>query len=579
MKSLFLGPKAENIAWLLEQMVSLTNEYSLWRKKLYPNDGAAISHFDQSLSAFTTKQALVKKNLLNITKRYEKEVPQFSPRYIGHMFSEVNLPAVLGHFLSLLHNPNIISHESAKVGIEIENEAVIMLNRMIGYRGNCGHFTSGGTVANFESLVRSKERIYWWALMLAVEKKLYQTQANLWQASTLGWDRFYRLMKDKKIARQFEQGLVQLKSHEQKKSFFADIFNVKENDPVVLIPNHKHYSWIKGCALIGLNESQIIELELDETGKIHTKKFELLLEKLKNESRPIQQIVAVLGTTELGFVDPVHRLISILKTHQLENAWLHVDAAYGGFFASLKRDKKIFSPETFKALNSLKHTTSLTIDPHKMAYVPYASGTFLCSDKNNYYLQSFFGPYVAFNQKTDRGPFTLEGSRSATGVTAMWMTAKSMPLNQNGLGRIIKRTLRTKKDIEILLKRKLPMVRLAPDTDLNILCFCVASQDDSLSAINKKTSRVLKYFEKNKEPIFIFSQTKLQFKKYGSYMEKLAAQWGGLGKIKPNEDLLLVRITLMNPFFDSKEFHVNFKLELVKQIEKSISLVINAKNK
>lgn len=62
-------------------------------------------------------------------------------------------------------------------------------------------------------------------------------------------------------------------------------------------------------------------------------------------------------------------------------------------------------------------------------------------------------------------------------------------------------------------------------------------------------------------------------------MEKLAAQWGGLGKIKPNEDLLLVRITLMNPFFDSKEFHVNFKLELVKQIEKSISLVINAKNK
>jgi hypothetical protein len=118
MKSLFLGPKAENSSWLLEQMLGILNNWFLWRKKLNPYDGPAVSAFDQNLKEFINKQNFVSENLKHLAALFEKEVPQFSPRYIGHMFSEVNLPALLGHFISLLHNPNIISHESAKVGIQ-----------------------------------------------------------------------------------------------------------------------------------------------------------------------------------------------------------------------------------------------------------------------------------------------------------------------------------------------------------------------------------------------------------------------------------------------------------------------------
>lgn len=568
MKSLFLGPKAENGSWLMEQIVVLLNDWFLWRKKQDPYDGSAVSHVDQNLKEFIQKQKSVADNLKHLSYLFESEVPQFSPRYIGHMFSEVNLPALLGHFVSLLHNPNIISHESAKVGIKIENEAIIQLNKMIGYQGAHGHFTSGGTVANFESLVRSKERIFLWALMLAVENEVKKTKNELWQAGSLGWVKFNRLLKNKTVKSQFDRALEVLNSSEKKRNFFKDNFNITTNDPVVLIPHHKHYSWLKGCSLIGLDPEQVRYLDLDAEGKIDIKKFAETIKTLKNENRPIQQIVSVLGTTELGFVDPVHKILDVLKKNQLEHVWYHIDAAYGGFFATLKEQKNLFTAEVFKSINHIKFSSSLTIDPHKMGYVPYSSGAFLCAKENDYYLQSFFGPYVAFDKKTDRGPYTLEGSRPATGATAMWMTAKSIPLNPEGLGKVIQRTLRSKSDLEKLLIKADRNIRMAHSTDLNILCFCVAKKGDSFADVNKRTLRLLSKLQKQKNG-FIVSQTVLKYKNYQSYIDKISKQWECKTSGK-NKDLNLVRVTIMNPFFDSKEFKVNFKTEFVKNVCESL---------
>lgn len=571
MKSLFLGPKAENGHWLMEQFIVLLNDWYLWRKRQHPVDGMAISHQDQNLKEFEIKQKQVAQNAKYLSKLFENEIPQFSPRYIGHMFSEVNLPAMLGHFVSFLHNPNIISHESAKIGIHIENQTIKLLNAMIGFSSlnSNGHFTSGGTVANFESLVRSKERIFLWALMLAVENKVLKKKNQLWQSASLGWKKFDSLMEQKKIKETFDFYFQSLNSSEAKRVFFKEHFNIQSNDPVVLIPRHKHYSWIKGCALIALDADQVRFMDLDAQGKIDLKKLDKQLLELKKQNRPIQQIVSVLGTTELGFVDPADKIISLLKKHRLQHLWYHIDAAYGGFFATLKKEKSLFNASTKASLQATYKATSVTIDPHKMGYVPYSSGAFLCGHNKDYYLQSFFGPYVAYDKQTDKGPFTLEGSRPATGATAMWMTAKSIPLNAQGLGKVIKRTLRSKLDIEKMLTQEARMVQLAPSTDLNIVCFCVAQKGDTVKKANERTRKLLQKIALKKD--FIVSQTLLQEKNYGAYLESYSQKWKTPNYAQQKEkDLVLIRVTIMNPFFDSKEFRVNFKKEFVQFITSSV---------
>lgn len=43
------------------------------------------------------------------------------------MFSEISMPALLGHIITLLHNPNNISSEPSTVGTEIEKDAIHFL--------------------------------------------------------------------------------------------------------------------------------------------------------------------------------------------------------------------------------------------------------------------------------------------------------------------------------------------------------------------------------------------------------------------------------------------------------------------
>ena len=58
---------------------------------------------------------------------------------------------------------------------------------------------------------------------------------------------------------------------------------------------------------------------------------------------------------------------------------------------------------------------SITVDPHKLGYVPYASGAFLAASPREYYVTPFDAPYLRFKQKEYSGTQTLEGSRAAGG--------------------------------------------------------------------------------------------------------------------------------------------------------------------
>src|SRR5205814_284993 len=93
-----------------------------------------------------------------------------------------------------------------------------------------------------------------------------------------------------------------------------------------------------------------------------------LREAIERDSKPFL-VVASAGTTTTGAVDPLDDLATLAQQHGL---WLHVDAAYGGFFQLTERGKQ--------KLKGIERADSITLDPHKGMFLPYGSGCLIVRD-------------------------------------------------------------------------------------------------------------------------------------------------------------------------------------------------------
>ncbi|NJL24614.1 MAG: hypothetical protein HC902_05215 [Calothrix sp. SM1_5_4] len=93
-------------------------------------------------------------------------------------------------------------------------------------------------------------------------------------------------------------------------------------------------------------------------------------------------VVSVAGSTELGQVDPIDKIQDCLDELVERSGYCiphHVDAAYGGYFASLsgvEMAHSLMSQDVKSAIGAIGRAHSVTMDPHKMGYVPYSCGAF-----------------------------------------------------------------------------------------------------------------------------------------------------------------------------------------------------------
>jgi len=574
LKSFFLGPQAENASWMVQLVQTLFSRWADWRRSLFPEDGCAISERDKVTPEFVERKEKFEKVALNLLKRFESEVPKFSPRYAGHMFSEISLPALVGHLITLLHNPNNISGESSKVGIKLENEAIQSLLRMAGFsiESGTGHFTSGGTIANFEAMTRAHARSsLWLALGAALSAHDREKKFDPFQAAHMGWEKYDELLiesnrlgiqTDRINAFNFEISnphLVYKKIEELTQREFLG--------PVVLVPENKHYSWKKAVRFLGMGDESLWSIDLDREGKLAVSSLKALVAKARVAGRPILLVVSVVGTTELGSIDPVDEVQDYLDEFGRKERitiWHHLDAAFGGFFRTLNLDDSLMSEKACKALIAFPRSCSVTLDPHKLGYVPYASGAFLAKNRRDYYFKAYSdAPYIDFNEKVDRGAYTIEGSRSAGGAVATWMTAETMGLDQQGYGLLLERTIRIRKDLEKRLQCSGLPLKLAPGCDTNVLCFSCARPYESLSTINQRTLKVYENFSSQKGGAFIVSKTHLRWKSYGEYLDEWTNEWSaGIDC----DEIVLIRMCLMNPFFESQEMGTNFSESFLQSL-------------
>ena len=567
-KAYFLGPRSENEAFVRAEIQSILDHWFGWRKGLFADDPVAISRHDRVGATFLKAREDLAQHLDILNDLLADEIPKYSPRYLGHMVSELALPAIFGHFAALLHNPNNLSKEASRVGTQLEADVIFMMAAMVGYNPEeaQGHITGGGTIANFEAIWRARFRQDHWlslALYLAQERRV---MLDFYEAAHMGWPRFYELVaaRDVEFARLRHYSAVAGNPH-RVSSQMSKTFGFEYLGPVILVPQNKHYSWEKGISIFGLGEESFWPVPLDAEGVLDPHHLALLITRAEAKNRPVMMITSVAGTTETGRIDPIHEVATFLdelKDSRGLDIWHHVDAAWGGFMCSLLSETEacsVFSESARQALAAIGTAHSITIDPHKLGYVPYSCGAILTRDAESYTITSFEAPYLE-RQETEREKWstTLEGSRSAAGVAATWLTGKTLGFDAHGIGAVIRRSIEARRDFEHTLLQACPALRPLPGDNTNILCFSLADEGDSLSVTNRRTSAAYDCFSDCHE--FSVSKTTLLLETYGKV---IAAHLDVYGGEQDANELILIRCVFMNPFWTVPDIRDHLTAELV----------------
>jgi len=138
---------------------------------------------------------------------------------------------------------------------------------------------------------------------------------------------------------------------------------------VVYASDQVHHSVVKAAIMAGFPEANVVEISSDEKYRIRTSELEERITADRCNGRTPFLAVGSAGTTNTGAVDDLEALAGIAARERL---WLHIDAAYGGFFMLTERGRN--------AMRGIERADSIVMDPHKGLFLPYGTGALLVRD-------------------------------------------------------------------------------------------------------------------------------------------------------------------------------------------------------
>lgn len=652
--SWFLGPKAEN-ADLLERLVlEALRDCVFWRRNFHPEDDILITEKVRRRDEFQDSHALIQQEFLSLLANLKGDIPFYSPRYIGHMLADQLLPAMVAYFAAMLHNPNNVSQEGSPITSQYELDVAAQLARLCGYTGpTWGHLTSGGTVANFEALwVARNVKLFPIAVRNAARRlgitALPVTlpdgdSTNLveiddpWTLLNLDPDESLLLRKGlseaarqqsparpaEQIGREVARHLTECSvSGTGLHSFFHQLGELGTVKPgVVLIPATAHYSLPKVIEALGIGRNQVVIVPVDAHFRMDIDSLRERLTRCLEERVPVYAVVAVLGTTEEGAVDQLHRIVELRDEFRSRGLTfhLHCDGAWGGYVRTLLIDaqgQEVETPtdirritqswpddETYFAYKSVQATDSVTIDPHKLGFIPYPCGTIIFRNTHVRELLAIDAPYIFSGEEpVDRpfiGKYILEGSKPGAAAAAVWFAHRIVPLNQDGYGLLIGKSIQSAQELAYWLSRELaPELKragillrmLTSPPDGNVLCFVVNRQGNpelgEMNRINQAIYDELKFQPRSviQRHNFIISSTSFNFEQYGlpaangqasldQHLETLgiaAGEFERVGTVK------ILRCTVMMPWLAlSRGGNPDYGTAFAEVLRETIERIIN----
>lgn len=352
------------------------------------------------------------------------------PRYFGYITGGGNQVAVLAEMIKASLNQNNLKWHSSPVSTDLERLVMRWVAEFIGYpTSSAGVLLSGGSVANFNCL--------------AVARKIKAPE----DISDEG------------------------------------IYGAKPM--TVYVSQEGHSSFDKAMDMLGLGRKYLRKIPVDRHFRMDVRKLEEQIRADKNAGLQPICAIAVAGTTNTGAVDNLNAVANICNNYDL---WYHVDAAYGGPAAKVKKVASLFE--------GIDRADSVVVNPHKWMYVPFEAGGALV--KNPEHLRRTFSTipdYLKSDQqnggRTDLMEYNLPLTKEFKALK-VWMTIKAYGADR--LRHEIVCDIDKTQYLVDLIKddEKLELMAPAP---LSIVCFRYNNGMMEEEAINELNDRLIDEIE------------------------------------------------------------------------------------
>jgi aromatic-L-amino-acid decarboxylase len=205
-------------------------------------------------------------------------------------------------------------------------------------------------------------------------------------------------------------------------------------DLTVYASEQCHFSIERSVDILGLGRNSLRKVPTDEKFHIRTDELQKQIEADRSAGCVPCCVIGIAGATSTGVIDPLLELAAIAREN---NCWYHVDAAYGGTLALSQTHRG--------KLSGIELADSVTFDPHKWMFVPFACGAVLVRDGGRILRDSFDITPEYLNE--DRGGADVEfdffrygqmGTRRFSSLK-LWMALKFM--GRQGYAAVIERQI------------------------------------------------------------------------------------------------------------------------------------------
>lgn len=259
-----------------------------------------MDSFREELSRIEFSDARPIGDLLSwtIAKMQHGIVQMTNPRYFGLFNPAPTFPSECADRIVAAFNPQLATSTSSPVPVEIEAHTIRAVGRRAGFAEPvAGHFTAGGSEANFTGLLCALTR-----------------------------------------------------SHPE---FSTRGARALPGPAVFYVSRECHLAWLKIAHSAGIGRSAVQFIQTDGAGRLDTRDLDGAINADKARGYHPVMIVATAGTTNAGMIDPLSECAELARKWSL---WLHIDAAWGGaLIASDKMRHKLSGLERADSLTIDAH--------------------------------------------------------------------------------------------------------------------------------------------------------------------------------------------------------------------------------
>ena len=273
-------------------------------------------------------------------------VRPMSTNYMAHLHSAVLLESIAAELIIATFNQSMDSWDQAPVATEIEVEVIRNLCKMYGYgEESDGVFTSGGSQSNLSGLLLARD---WFCN----EKCGHDVKK-------------YGLPENFRKFRMYSSEVA-------------------------------HFSMEKSTHLMGMGYEAVVKVPVNSAMQMDVAKLRELIEADVKAGNIPFCVVATVGTTDFGSIDPMNELRKICDEYGM---WLHADAAYGSGV--------IMSEKYAHRVAGLAACDSITVDFHKMFLLPVSCSASLIKDKRHFEALTIHADYLNREEDEEDGYINL----------------------------------------------------------------------------------------------------------------------------------------------------------------------------